>query len=215
MNFGETLREAREELGLSEKEVADKLQISAKYIMALERSDFAHIPPRVYARGFLKKYAEHLGFYADDMLSAFDREWAEFHPKSDQKPTKPRAEAWIISALLGQGRAALFFFLAALLAVGVYFLYEFRYVLGEPRLTISSPADDLTTESNVLQVSGRAEEGADVFLNGRPLPVNDLGEFRDSALLLKGLNELEFEAKNRFGKTHRETRYIFVKGERE
>ena len=221
MAFGEALREAREEHGLSEKEVADKLQISVKFIKALEEGGFVDILPRVYARGFLKKYAEYLGFSSDDVLGEFDREFADFHQepaslavvsaKGGSASGGKKDRPFPFLSLLSQRRIVLFFFLASLVLVGVYFLYGFRFVIGEPRLTISSPSSDTATESEVLQVSGRAEEGADVFLNGRALPVSDLGEFRDSALLLKGLNELEFEVKNRFGKIRKEVRYVFVK----
>ena len=80
MNIGEILRQAREEMGFSEKEVADDLQIPLKFIVSFERGEWAKLPARVYSRGFIKKYADYLELQSEEVLKEFDEEWTRTMP---------------------------------------------------------------------------------------------------------------------------------------
>lgn len=210
MSFGEILREAREEIGRSAKEVADKLQIPLKVIEALEREDFSKLPPRVYTRGFLKKYALHLGFSGQEVLNEFDFQNSEGKTEETKKPAREE-RGLRIQEFLNRIKIVPLFSFAVILVIGVYFFFGFRHILGGPELIIKLPEEDMVIENERVRVSGTAEVGADVFLNGRALAVGDKGEFDEIALLRKGLNMLEFEAMDRLGKTEKVMRYVFVK----
>lgn len=67
--FGIKFRERRESLGLSVQDVSNTTKILNVYIEALENDDFAALPQRVYAVGFVRCYSELLGFDADEMIS--------------------------------------------------------------------------------------------------------------------------------------------------
>ena len=69
---GEILRQARLEKGLSEKEVADKLHITMHYVRSLESGCYEKLPGTVFARGYMKSYAELLGVDGQDVLEQFD-----------------------------------------------------------------------------------------------------------------------------------------------
>lgn len=58
--LGEHLRHAREHKKFSQKEVARALYLQPSVIDALEREDFASLPGMVYAKGYLRSYAEFL-----------------------------------------------------------------------------------------------------------------------------------------------------------
>jgi cytoskeletal protein RodZ len=58
---GAQLRQAREHRGLSLDEVATKTRVQRRYLQALEEGTVDKLPEPVYARGFLKKYADFLG----------------------------------------------------------------------------------------------------------------------------------------------------------
>ncbi len=98
----------------------------------------------------------------------------------------------------------------ALAAIIGYFAYEARF-LREPRLELRHPARDLIIEADAIELSGRTDPEAELTVNGRPLYIGETGEFEERLLLVTGLNRLEFEAKNRYGKTTRITRYIVVR----
>ena len=59
--IGRVLEGRRMERGLSLEEVEQATKIRKRYLMGLEREDYAMLPDAVYARGFLKTYANFLG----------------------------------------------------------------------------------------------------------------------------------------------------------
>jgi len=62
---GLRLREARERLGLSREEVAERLHLQAAQVEALEHDDYAHFPAPIFIRGHLHNYARQLGIDPD------------------------------------------------------------------------------------------------------------------------------------------------------
>lgn len=69
--FGDTLREAREDLGVSLADAERETRISRRYLEALEGEDEAALPAPVYTRGFIRTYCRYLGLNADGMLDLF------------------------------------------------------------------------------------------------------------------------------------------------
>ena len=67
--LGELLEQARLERGLSLEDVERATRIPIKYLVALEKEDFSHLPPPVYARGFVRTYAAYLGLDPRQALS--------------------------------------------------------------------------------------------------------------------------------------------------
>lgn len=98
---------------------------------------------------------------------------------------------------------------AVLAAIIGFFAYEFKF-LRSPNLEVLDPPRDLAIAQTAYEVRGRGEADADLTLNGRPLYSGETGEFAEGIHLFQGVNRLEFEAKNRYGKTTRVTRYIVV-----
>ena len=72
--FGDILRQAREERGLSVEMVAEELMIRQFYLEALENGAYADLPERVYAIGFVNNYVRYLGLESQPMLDQFKRE---------------------------------------------------------------------------------------------------------------------------------------------
>ncbi len=96
---------------------------------------------------------------------------------------------------------------AVIAAVLGFFAYEFR-LLGAPDLEVSAPRQDIAVTENAFDVRGRGDPDANLTVNGRPLYSGETGEFIERIHLVPGVNRLDFEAKNRYGKTTRITRYI-------
>lgn len=71
MTFGERFRQAREQQGLSLEAVEEETKIRKLYLQAIENDDFALLPPRVYAVGFVKRYARLLGIEEDEITADF------------------------------------------------------------------------------------------------------------------------------------------------
>jgi cytoskeleton protein RodZ len=59
--IGRSLEHKRKERGLTLEEVEQATKIRKRYLTGLERENYAILPDAVYARGFLKTYANYLG----------------------------------------------------------------------------------------------------------------------------------------------------------
>lgn len=98
----------------------------------------------------------------------------------------------------------------ALAAIAVFFIYQFKF-LRPPAIEVKKPDRDIITQDSSYDVNGYADPDADLTLNGRPLYSGGSGEFTERVYLVNGVNKLEFEAKNRYGKIAKVTRYIIAK----
>jgi hypothetical protein len=68
LGIGTRLREERVRRGLEIDEVEAETRIRAKYLLALEDERFDVLPGDVYARAFLRDYAEELGLDAQELV---------------------------------------------------------------------------------------------------------------------------------------------------
>lgn len=67
---GRLLVEARERMGLSVDEVAARLRLMPRQVLALESGDISALPGPAFVRGFLRNYAKLLQIDAEPMLAA-------------------------------------------------------------------------------------------------------------------------------------------------
>jgi len=61
IEFGKTLREAREAKGLTVAQLAEMTHMTASRVEELERENFAGIPAAIYGRGFVRLYCHAVG----------------------------------------------------------------------------------------------------------------------------------------------------------
>lgn len=71
MGLGEKFREEREKQGYSLQRVEEETKIRKLYLEAIEKEDFAALPPKVYATGFVKRYAKFLHLNEQEMVEQF------------------------------------------------------------------------------------------------------------------------------------------------
>ena len=67
---GKSLRERREERGLTTGEVYRQIHVPPRYLNALERGDFTQLPEETYAMGFLTTYCRFLELDPDPFIAA-------------------------------------------------------------------------------------------------------------------------------------------------
>ena len=71
MDLGSELRTARERLGLSLGDIAERTKIRAATLRAIENDDFDRLPPAIFTRGFLKTYAREVGLDPEAIAERF------------------------------------------------------------------------------------------------------------------------------------------------
>lgn len=70
LDVGLTLREARERLGMSVHDVAERIKFAPRQVEALEANDFTHLPEAAFLRGFVRSYARVLHLDEAALISA-------------------------------------------------------------------------------------------------------------------------------------------------
>ena len=71
IEFGNTLRAAREAKGMTITQLADATHMTANTIRELESEDFSRLPAPIYGRGFVKLFCEAVGLDPKPLLEEF------------------------------------------------------------------------------------------------------------------------------------------------
>ena len=78
--IGDLLRRERERQNLSIKDIEKATSIRALYIDAIEKGEYKTLPGEVYAKGFVRNYANYLKLNANEIVNAFN---GEMHPQEE------------------------------------------------------------------------------------------------------------------------------------
>jgi cytoskeleton protein RodZ len=70
----ELLVEARQRLGLSQKEVADKLYLTTSFIQYIDAGEFRNLPKPAFIKGYLRSYARVVDLSGDEIVALYDAE---------------------------------------------------------------------------------------------------------------------------------------------
>ena len=71
IEFGKTLRTAREAKGLTPGQIAERTHMMIQVVEGLENEDFSRIVAPIYGRGFVKLYCETVGLEPKPLVDAF------------------------------------------------------------------------------------------------------------------------------------------------
>lgn len=127
--LGERFREAREARGISVSEASTATRILPRYLQAIEAGDVASLPGDVYARGFVRNYAQLLGLPAEEMVALYRKERGE--PTAPIKivpaAVPPRTRSCLIPSFF------VTFFTVLLLLAAVYVVLNWTGMLTPPQ----------------------------------------------------------------------------------
>jgi hypothetical protein len=71
MSVGEIFKKTRLDLGYELSQIVEHLNIGTDHLEAIENNDEKNLPPKVYAVGFVRAYADTLGLDAEKMVYLF------------------------------------------------------------------------------------------------------------------------------------------------
>jgi len=71
-DLGVLLTRAREELSLSQKDIASRLNLKEEFIAALDANDFDKLPAPTYVRGYIRSYACAVNLNADGLINIYE-----------------------------------------------------------------------------------------------------------------------------------------------
>jgi cytoskeletal protein RodZ len=198
------LRSARESRGLDRGRVERDTRIRERYLSALERGAYDELPGDVYARGFLRTYAKHLGLDPDAMVALYrietrvpvgERERAAFPMVRRRRMEGPRPRAFALAPGV-VGAAVLTLMVGALVA---YLAYQLITFARTPELRVLDPAGDVSGhQASTMVIRGVTAPNARVSVSGlaeNPSVVaDDEGRFSVRVELLPGSNLVTLSA---------------------
>lgn len=198
--LGDYLAQIRSQLNLDIKTVSTLTQIKPTYLQQLESGEYSALPADVYIRGFLKSLAKFYRLKEQVLIDQYEKERIV---ESAVRPIQMKSKFFLNPKTIIIGASLI----VALVAFG-YIVTQIRSVLAPPFLEVTEPAADLVVTGNSVVISGRAEIGAEVFINNQPVLMDATGQFTENLLLSPGLNVIEVTEKNKFNKESRITRQI-------
>jgi transcriptional regulator with XRE-family HTH domain len=90
--FGPVLRAARERKGVTLTQLASETKLSAELWEALEDNNLARWPKRVFARSYVRDYAERVGLDADEVVNEFCRLFPEWGDRRAERVIREKAQ---------------------------------------------------------------------------------------------------------------------------
>lgn len=191
---GKILKKKRREKNLTLNQVEEAIKIKKKFLKFLEEEQFEKLPSEIYARGFIKNYAEFLGLSSEKLLAIFRRQFRGRKPaflkKKEEEPffkITPERARWV-------GVLILFF-----LFLG-YLFRQSQFLTSGPSLVLFEPQKNLVVHQDEIVVKGETEPDARVFINDEEIYPNENGEFSQEIPLSQGENQIVVLAENNAGK---------------
>lgn len=86
------------------------------------------------------------------------------------------------------------------LILGLYALFQARFLVFGPRIFIETHEDGVVITSPVITLGGRGENVAWLSLNGRPIFMDEDGFWSEKLIVSTGTSIMTVEAQDRFGR---------------
>jgi len=197
---GQILRETRLKRAITFEEIEKKTKIRVKYLQAIENDDYRQLPGgKVVAKGFIKNYGEYLGLSSENLLASFRRDFGQEQkgqvlPRGIYRPLGKIGFSWTPRTTI---IAISFFFICLFIA---FLGYQFFLFLGPPKLQVTVPSENQVVQESVVEVKGRSDSDASVYLNEVLISLDEQGNFSEFINLTPGENLIRIEAVSRRGK---------------
>jgi len=211
-SIGDKLKRARTRQKISIAEVEEATKIRSKFILALEADSWEMIPSEVYGRGYLETYSHFLHLSREEIMKQYERERSTYarHCQSENVELAPASSLPVSRFLLTPRFLLVGSSLLGLVLIGGIVGFQIKKFVSAPYLELVTPvqaagSNELFISTESLTLSGRTSVGAAVTVNGKPVVVQEDGNFSATLTIQKGVNAVLIQATNLQGKTTSET----------
>ena len=196
---GSILKEAREAKHLTFEQVETATKIRAKFLVGIESDDYSSLPSLSYAKGFVKNYAEYLG-YQRILSSRFSagKLWKLPNAILPKGVAQSLNRAWF---QLTPGKFLIFLFVGFVVLFLIYLGIQYGQLRNPPILAIDVPLENAIVATKKVELLGSTDPDATVMVNGISILVRGDGKFFDQIALEPGTNIITVIATSRYGKT--------------
>lgn len=214
MGVGDMLREKREAMGLGTKEVAERIKIQKKYLERLEEGEYHLLPAPLYAKSFLKKYAEFLGLETGVVLLRFEEESAATLPSSERDYSQ-RKTGWRFSPaffVITPFRVRVFLISFCFFLFFGYLAYHVYGFIGAPKIELTTPdTATVETQEDGLEMRGKVLRASRLTIDGKEVYLNEGGSFSERVSLEMGTHTITLRATSSFRRTNELSITVFRK----
>ena len=209
IRVGQRLQKERIARGLTIEDVSKATKIRVSFLSALEKGEYKNLPSSTYSYGFVRNYAKFLGLPAPETLALFKREYDEEKLYKVLPEGLVRGKDFPLRRIrFGRSvKLVIFIFLVFLL----YILFQYRYAILNPPLNISSPKENSIISSQTVDVIGKTDSNATLFVNNEAVSLDKEGNFRKKINVFSGKVKIIIKSVNKFGRTTIVERNIEVK----
>lgn len=91
-----------------------------------------------------------------------------------------------------------------------YSLFQARFIILGPHITVESPFDGERITSPIVILKGTAQNISYISLNDRPIFISEKGSFQEKLIAFPGVDIISIRARDRFGRsTEKQIRVVY------
>lgn len=191
--IGSLLRTAREENGVTLKDLSRATKIKPEFLECLENEDWQKLPELPVVVGFVKSIADILVINREQAVALLRRDYPPRHQSVNPTPD--------IKKDIRIGPRFLLGLFGALVVLGLagYLVYQYKTFTSPPLLSVISPVEKELVTSSKLAVRGTTDLGATIRINGQPALVDKNGNFSAEIEVVTETTQIEIKAISRSG----------------
>lgn len=208
--ISEQLVAARKEKKLKIEDVAKKLNINNKYLIALEKGEYGKLPKGIYGKNFLREYALFLGLNYNEISKIFDDEiYGDSREKNRELFAKQvvKLRYFLVAPKIVKN---LIILLITLICFG-FLGFRMQKIISPPELLIYNPADNIVTNNRIMQIAGKTEKESQIIINGEQVLSDKEGVFFKEVNLKTGVNTITITASKKYGRSKTVVKQVLVK----
>lgn len=207
-SLGDKLKSIRRCANITLSEIEKTTKIRKCFLKAFESGDYSSLPDPIYARNYLKVYVQTLGADVNYFLDQFEKECGTCDFTKNVRLPMQKLNAF--KFLVASKFVKIFCISVLALCLTTYMVFQVAAILSPPELIVFEPKDGLSTDSAILTVTGRAEDSANVKINGADILLMQDGTFETDVSLERGLNIIEIESAKRYSRSAIEYRRVLL-----
>lgn len=208
--LGEYLTVIRTSQSLSLPAVAAATGVTEKFLELLEAGRYSELPPDVYTCGFLRRLALYYRIDPEEILPQYKKE-RDISLQLGSKIIPVSRVLWRKFLIVTPARISIAGLLLFILATVGYVLYEVRSINHVPVIVLDEPVNGAAVKDSFVRASGHTDAGNQLAINGADVLVAEDGRFATTISVGSGTRQLDFVARNKFGK--QSSRVISIVGQ--
>ena len=193
-SIGHLIKEARAKKKLSKENLEKLTKIKKDFIEKLEGDKWDSLPEYPVVVGFVKNIAKALNLNEEHLLAFLRRDYPPRALPVNPKPDISEKFTW---------NPRLTFITGVVLTIAFiigYLLFQYRAFIQPPVLTVETPTEGQVISEEVIDVRGKTDPDATLYINKEIVSVYQDGGFQKEVTLIPGENKIRIEAVSRSGK---------------